>query len=481
LAEHEDWVNCVAFTPDGRQLATSSLDGTIRLWEPASGKLVRVFEGGVRPRVLHVAFAPDGRTLISDRPDGSLRVWDVAAGRELRRLQVGEEGYPCLFAYSPDGRTLAVWNKDGTICLRDVATGAEKRRLTGGMKFGQALCFSPDGGKLASMSFASRESGSDLHIWEVATGVEKLKRTFVYQTPLVFSTDGKSLFGILPEERRGRREPSLSLYLWDSAGGPDRTFNIPSSKIAESLTASPDGRMLAWADFEGTITLWELASNQVRRHFQGHSFRVPSLAFSPDSKTLASGSADTTVLLWDTTGRHTAKQSGGVSADQLWADLASKDASKAFDTIGLLTAAPQQAVPLLKDNLKPVPASVESKEVARLIADLDSERFEVRQKAMEDLKRLGEHAEPGLREALNDKLSLEARKRVEELLEGIRALSTSPERLRELRAVEVLEHIGTPAAHQVLQSLANGAPTARLTHEAKAALDRLTRRPPVTP
>jgi RNA polymerase sigma factor (sigma-70 family) len=479
LTEHEGWVNSVAFSPDGRHLASGGQDGTIRLWEPATGKLVRVFEGGVRPRLLHLAFAPDGRTLISDRPDGSLRVWDVAAGRQIRQLKVGEEGYPCLFAYSSDGRTLAVRNKDCTVRLLDAATGAEKRQLSGGMKYGTSLCFSPDDRKLASMSFSSRDSDRVLQVWDVATGTEKLKRTFTpYQTPIVFSSDGKTLFGILPD---GQTERSLSLRLWDIGSGQEDTFKITQPDLAESLTISPDGRMLAWADFEGTITLWELAANQIRRHFQGHSARIPSLAFSPDGKTLASGSADTTVLIWDVTGRPAARQPGVLPVEQLWADLAHKDASKAFDAVGLLTAAPEQAMPMLKDKLKPVFAAADRKQVAHMIADLDSERFEVRQKAIERLKQLGEHAELGLLEALNDKLSLEARKRVEELLEGVRVLSTSPERLRDPRAVEVLEHIGTHEAKQLLQTLANGAPTARLTREAKTALDRLMRRTPITP
>jgi WD40 repeat protein len=169
--------------------------------------------------------------------------------------------------------------------LLDAATGAEKRRLSGGMSFGEVLCFSPDGGKLASMSFGSRDSGQILQVWDLATGAEKFKRKFVYATPLVFSPDSNALFGLLPDEGNER---SLSLRLWDFAGGQDRTYKIDPPEMPESLTASPDGRMLAWANFEGTITLWDLAAHQVRRRFKEHSNRIPCLAFSPDGKTLAS-------------------------------------------------------------------------------------------------------------------------------------------------------------------------------------------------
>lgn len=114
--------------------------------------------------------------------------------------------------------------------------------------------------------------------------------------------------------------------------------------------------------------------------------------------------------------------------------------------------------------------------MGRLIADLDSDDFTVREKAKKQLRQLGERAEPGLREALKGKSPLEARRRIEELIEELQALSTSPDCLRELHAVEVLEHIGTAEARQMLRTLADGAAHARLTREAKASLQRLDKR-----
>jgi HEAT repeat protein len=199
------------------------------------------------------------------------------------------------------------------------------------------------------------------------------------------------------------------------------------------------------------------------------------------ASTPLSGHADTTALIWDVTGGPVDRHIGQLPAERLstlWNDLASKDAGKAFDAIGMLTMSPEQAISLLKSKLRPAPAPAQPRQMTRLIADLDSEEFAVREKAREQLRQLGERAEPGLREALKDKLPLEARKRIEELLEGVREAAVAPENLRNLRAVETLEHIGTPEAREVLKSLANGAPAARLTREAKAALERLVQRAP---
>lgn len=473
--EHESHVMSVAFAPDGRSLATGSLDGTIRLWETATGKQVRTLEDTTRPLVLHVAFSPDGRTLISDRPNGVLLAWDVATGRIARRIQVEGGLYPS--ASSPDGRFLAVWHRDASVRLLDAATGRELRRLSAGGS-GAYLCFSPDGGLLAALS---REPGGVLRVWDTASGREKHKWTVSQPGPILFTQDGRSLIEAAYYSPAGMTERTF--HRWDIATGKDQPFEAEYKPRILSLAFTPDGRMLAWGDTAGTVTLWEIAAGQVRRRLQGHRSSVESLAFSPDGRTLASGSADTTALLWDVTGRSAAEE-GEISADRVqtcWDDLANKDAGKAFDAIGLLTATPQHAIPMLKEKLHPAPAPIDPKQMARLLADLDSDEFALRQKAMTSLRQLDERAEPGLREVLKGKLSLEMRKRIEELLEGVRASAASPENLRSLRAVEVLEHIGTPEAEKVLRTLANGAAEARLTRGAKAARERLQRRRPPKP
>jgi hypothetical protein len=211
--------------------------------------------------------------------------------------------------------------------------------------------------------------------------------------------------------------------------------------------------------------------------WDGHEGWVQAVAFSADGRTLASGSTDTTVLLWDTTGGAGAAQSSGkLSAEELktlWADLGRDNAKVAYAAVGELVAVPGQAVPALRDRLRPVKAA-DPEQVAKWLADLDGDAFETRERAARELEKLGDAAEPPLRKALEGKPSAQVRRAVEQLLAD---LEGRPERLRTVRALEVLEYIGTPEAARLLQELADGSPEAWLTREAKASLERLKRRP----
>ena len=135
----------------------------------------------------------------------------------------------------------------------------------------------------------------------------------------------------------------------------------------------------------------------------------------------------------------------------------------------------KESVRFLKVRLRPVPPT-DSRRIARWVADLDADEFEVRGKATAALAELEELAEPALRRALADRPSAELRIRVESLLKAL-ATGSSPERLRALRAVEVLELLATPEASELLATLGRGAPAARLTREATSALERLNARP----
>jgi hypothetical protein len=156
--------------------------------------------------------------------------------------------------------------------------------------------------------------------------------------------------------------------------------------------------------------------------------------------------------------------------DKCWDDLAA-DAARAYPAMGKLLAAAAQAEALLSDRVKPAPAA-EVRRIEALIADLASEQFKVRDRATKELEKLGEVAAPALRRALSGDPPLEVKRRLEALEEKLS--NWPPETLRQVRAVEVLEHLGTPAARAVLERLMReGARDARLTREADAALRRM--------
>jgi hypothetical protein len=206
-----------------------------------------------------------------------------------------------------------------------------------------------------------------------------------------------------------------------------------------------------------------MATGKERGRFEGHRADVNSVAFAPDGRTLVSGSGDTTALVWDVTGLQSQEgtEAGSTSATRngCWRDLAADDAAKAFKAIWALTATPRETVALLQDRLRPV-SPVDFPRLEGLVKDLDSDRYATRERATRELEKLGELAEPALRSALNRQPSLETRQRLESLLQKLDPIH-DPERLRSLRAIEVLEHIGSVEAQTLLQQLARE----RLKHD----------------
>jgi hypothetical protein len=214
------------------------------------------------------------------------------------------------------------------------------------------------------------------------------------------------------------------------------------------------------------------------RRFKGFDAEVTRLGFSPDGRRLLSGLADSTLLVWDV-GPRGAAPAGRLGAEGLskaWNDLAGTDVSRAFRARWVLATAPEEAVPLLKENLRPAQAA-DAQRLRRLLTGLESEQFAVREKAQAGLEELGDLAEPALRQKLADQPTLEVRRRMQTVLERLRGPVTRSEVLHGVRGVAVLEDIATPAARHLLESLAKGAPEARLTREAKASLQRLAKPP----
>jgi hypothetical protein len=279
--------------------------------------------------------------------------------------------------------------------------------------------------------------------------------------------------------------------LWDTTTGKELLRHKGPGNMIGAIAFSPDGKLIAsgcsaHAATENLVHIWESATGRLIRHFEGHHSGIDSLAFSPNGLTVASGGGDSTILLWDITGGLLSEprtKRSGVSGlqptaltprelDAYWTALANEDASKAYDAVWRLVAAPEQAVPFLRKHLTPA-STPDAKLVAQRIAELDSDDFATRQRAAEELSKYGDAIIPALQRTLDGKPSLEVRRRVQQLLDQAR--DWTAERLRDHRAIQALEHIGTPPAKEVLQRLAAGALDTLRTEEAKAVLRRLIR------
>jgi hypothetical protein len=223
-----------------------------------------------------------------------------------------------------------------------------------------------------------------------------------------------------------------------------------------------------------------VATGKPRRTIYGHAGCVRSLAMARNGRRLLSGSDDAFALLWDTTPAGAAQPRKEplteADADSLWTKLAGDDAGAAFAAMADLAAAPDRAVALVRRELKPAGAAPTNDQLDRMFADLDSEDFATRDKASRRLAEFGDLVVPGVRKRLAQAATLEVRRRTQEFLDRFDPPTPSPDRLRQLRAVELLEGIATPAARDMLSELAQGAAEAPLSREATAALERLRRR-----
>jgi WD40 repeat protein len=454
---HASVVNALAVAPNGRLAATAGGDRTVRLWSPATGRELRVLRGHT-DWMYAVALSADGQ-VASCSDDRTVRLWGAGTGRELRRWDA-PHGRAHSVAFSPDGKLLAVgsvskWPGAADLVLWDTATGREVRRLRGGDRGLWRLCFSPEGRWVGAMSMDTA------HVWELATGKE------------VRRFDAWHWFGLGPDGKAVGVGKDKAVRVWDVTTGRELARFDAAEDLYGAHALSPDGKTLAGAEKGGAVRLWELTTGRERRRFRGHAASVTGLAFTPDGKALLSGSEDTTALVWGVT-RPDGPARGALSdkaLQRLWADLAAEDAARAWQAVCVLAASPAESVPFLRGRLRPA-AEADARAVARLIADLDSDRFEVRQKAAAGLEKLGELAAPALRKALASS-SAEVRRKADGLLAKLDSLSPSPERLRSLRVVEALEHAGTPEAKALLEALARGAAGARLTREARLSLERL--------
>jgi RNA polymerase sigma factor (sigma-70 family) len=469
---HTAQVQGLAVTTDGKVISGGN-DDSLRVWDLATGRQIRVAPSGLRLGVMSMSMSGDGRLVAAaDINEGKVQVFELPSCRLLRAIDTGGKSVRRVHFCGPgqdlliDVDTAAKAGGGGGmrfIALWDVKHGREVRRLKAAVVDWPDWSVSRDGRLLAG-------GGQDrLSVWDVAS--EREWRTLPPKTvnPVAFAPDGRTLAGN-EWERFGVWEVGSAQPRWQ--------VDLPrSSDYVSGLRFSPDGRWLA-VGRGPRIELRDALTGRLVHTFDGHARNTFSLAFSPDGKRLVSSSYDTTVLVWDLAGvlaRQSRPEAPTAAAlSTAWADLGGTDSTRVNPAMALLCNWPNRSVPLLSKHLRPATAA-DGKRIARLVADLDSDDFAARERATRELEKLAEQAEEALRRLLDGKPSPEARRRVERLLRRLEAPISEAARLREMRALEVLERCGTPDAVKLLETLAGGARGAWLTREAAASIARLPR------
>ena len=279
---HSGWVFSVAFSPDGKLLASGSGDQTVKIWDVATGTELRSLRGHTY-NVEAVVFSRDGKLLVSLSGGNEIKIWNLPQGSLARTINPPD--YANTVAISPGGDTIATGDNRGRIRLWTTNDGRESLLLQSTASRINSVSFSPDGRFLVSGG-----DESVINIWDIRSGLalHTIKDPAYGVTGVAFNPDGLTV----------ATGAGNALRLWDVASGREiRSFD--NLATVTSVRFSPDGQRLVAGTYSGAIKLWTVATGTELQTLTGHGSEVRSVAFSPDGTLIASGSTDRTIRLWD--------------------------------------------------------------------------------------------------------------------------------------------------------------------------------------